>query len=99
MSDPGYKDLPKGALILEAGTAAKYETGDWRSKRPVFIQENCINCSFCWIFCPDSSIILKDGKMTGIDYKHCKGCGICAYECPSKKKAIIMKDEAEIEEG
>lgn len=95
MSAPGYKDLPKGGLILEGGTAAQYETGDWRSIRPVFIPENCINCGFCWIFCPDSSVVVKDGKMTGFDYKHCKGCGICAHECPSKKKAIIMKDEAE----
>jgi len=27
----------------------------------------------------------------GIDEKHCKGCGICAHECPAD--AISMKIE------
>jgi pyruvate ferredoxin oxidoreductase delta subunit len=30
-----------------------------------------------------------------VDYRHCKGCGICAAECP--KNAIEMKQE--IREG
>ncbi|MGE5559093.1 MAG: 4Fe-4S dicluster domain-containing protein [Bacillota bacterium] len=98
MNLPGYKNLPKGGLILEPGTAGKYETGDWRSQRPVFNPENCINCMFCWINCPDASIIIKDGKVAGVDYKHCKGCGICAYECPAKKKAFEMKDETEFDQ-
>jgi pyruvate ferredoxin oxidoreductase delta subunit len=29
-----------------------------------------------------------------IDYEYCKGCGICAEECPSK--AISMKEESDI---
>jgi len=28
-----------------------------------------------------------------IDYKYCKGCGICAEECPPKVKAITMVRE------
>jgi len=40
-------------------------------------------------------VIVKDGKMTGFDYDYCKGCGICAFECPGKKgnKAIVMEEE------
>jgi pyruvate ferredoxin oxidoreductase delta subunit len=41
--------------------------------------------------------VLKDGKMVGIDLEHCKGCGICAAECPVKGKAIHMKPESECE--
>jgi len=93
----GWKELPEGGLITEAGNALKYETGDWRNLRPVHNPEKCINCLFCWIYCPDSAIIVKDGKVVGIDYAHCKGCGICARECPDRVKAIEMVDESEFE--
>jgi pyruvate ferredoxin oxidoreductase delta subunit len=45
----------------------------------------------CYFYCPDASIIIKDGKAREVDLKHCKGCGICAQECPAK--AIVMKTE------
>ncbi|NLZ43233.1 MAG: 4Fe-4S binding protein [Clostridia bacterium] len=92
-----WKELPEGGLITESGNAHQYETGDWRNLRPVHNREKCINCLFCWIYCPDSAIIVKDGKVVGVDYAHCKGCGICARECPDKVKAIEMVDESEFE--
>jgi Pyruvate/2-oxoacid:ferredoxin oxidoreductase delta subunit len=43
------------------------------------------------VSCPDSSILVEAGKVVGIDDKHCKGCGICAKECPTKPvKGIVM---------
>ncbi|GAB6138945.1 pyruvate synthase subunit PorD [Halanaerobaculum tunisiense] len=87
----GYKDIPKGGLILEAGNAKKYKTGGWRTKRPLLNNDKCINCHLCWIFCPDSAVVSEDEEVTGFDYDHCKGCGICAYECPVN--AIEMDDE------
>ena len=90
----GYKTLPEGD-VLEAGTACQFETGDWRSNRPVFHKERCIDCKFCWVYCPDTAVIVKDGKVIGFDYSYCKGCGICAHECPVKGKAIKMVSEKE----
>jgi 2-oxoacid:acceptor oxidoreductase delta subunit (pyruvate/2-ketoisovalerate family) len=85
--------LPQGD-ILEAGTAAEFETGSWRSDKPVWNQQKCIQCMICWTACPDSSIAIKEGKVVGIDYMHCKGCGICSVECPVKPvKAILMEKE------
>ncbi len=97
MSKPkGWKDLPEGGLISEAGNAEKYNTGAWRSDRPIWIKENCIQCMFCWVFCPDSAVtVAAEGERREFDYLHCKGCGICAMECPSKVKAIVMMTEAE----
>ncbi len=99
----GWKELPIGGIILEAGNSHTYETGSWRSLKPVFHQENCTNCLFCWVYCPDSSVIVKDGNFEAFDYDHCKGCGVCAKECPvnikaeknnaPEKKAIEMIDE------
>jgi pyruvate ferredoxin oxidoreductase delta subunit len=46
------------------------------------------------VFCPDSAIIVEDAKVKGVDYDHCKGCGICARECPPKVQAFTMESEA-----
>lgn len=86
------KELPVGD-ILEAGSAVAFKTGDWRSIRPIWNAQKCINCLVCWISCPDNAITMKDGKVTGINYDHCKGCGICAKECPPKVSAITMEVE------
>ena len=80
-----------GAVVTEPASSAEDKTGGWRTFRPEKNEKKCINCLFCWIYCPDSSIIVKDEKMVGFDYEHCKGCGICAKICPVK--CIDMKRE------
>ena len=94
----GWRDMPLGGVIPKAGSATEYETGDWRSIRPLHSKERCINCLLCWVYCPDAAIRLQDGKVEGIDYEHCKGCGICAKECPQKVHAIEMVPEGHIKE-
>ncbi len=90
----GWKELPIGAILEESGTAREYKTGDWRSFRPILDKDKCINCLVCWIYCPDNAIKAKDGKIEGIDYEYCKGCGICEEVCPPKIRAIRMEKEA-----
>lgn len=85
------KDHPIAAIIPEAGNSSSYDTGSWRSFRPIRDDEKCTQCLICFIYCPDSSIIVKDDKVTDFDLLHCKGCGICAEECPVD--AIEMVDE------
>ena len=91
----GWKDIPIGGVVTEAGTAFEYETGSWRSFRPVHDAEKCINCLDCWFCCPDGAIIEEDKEFKGFDFEHCKGCGICAAVCPPKVSAITMKPESE----
>ena len=71
---------------------------DWRLEKPVFNKDYCIDCQFCWVYCPDVSIISKDKKMVGIDMDHCKGCGICVEVCPTNPKSLLMFDEHEEDE-
>ncbi len=43
----------------------------------------CTLCKNCIVFCPDiSTSVSGDNTGIDIDYDYCKGCGICAQECP-----------------
>jgi pyruvate ferredoxin oxidoreductase delta subunit len=72
----------------------------WRVIKPVYNRDICIDCQNCWVWCPDTSIISRDKQMLGIDYDHCKGCGVCVEVCPTNPKSLLMFSEAEdIEEA
>ena len=44
---------------------------------------NCFECDNCYGVCPDNAVIkLGPGKRFEFNYDYCKGCGICAAECP-----------------
>lgn len=72
---------------------------DWRLIKPVFNKDYCIDCQFCWIYCPDVSIISRDKKLIGVDMDHCKGCGICVEVCPTNPKSLLMFSEQTDEES
>lgn len=53
---------------------------------------NCFECDNCYGVCPDNAVIkLGPGNRFKINYDYCKGCGICASECPCG--AIRMETE------
>jgi 2-oxoacid:acceptor oxidoreductase delta subunit (pyruvate/2-ketoisovalerate family) len=54
---------------------------------------NCFECDNCYGVCPDNAVIkLGTGKGFEFKYDYCKGCGVCAQECPCG--AIAMTPEA-----
>ena len=77
--------------IGEAGN-----TGEWRQWRPVVNHSKCIpetknsaSCFLCWLYCPE--VVIQRVIPIEMDLTYCKGCGICAEECPSG--AIMMVEE------
>lgn len=87
----GWKDLEIGFIVTEPGSASRYQTGDWRTQKPIIDLDNCNQCGLCYIFCPDAAIKWNDEGYPEVDLFYCKGCGICAMECP--KKTITMVEE------
>ena len=80
--DSTWQEVTTGAEIYEPATSLLVNTGEWRTMRPVFLEDKCKQCMLCVPFCPDSSIPVKDGKREDFDLMHCKGCGICVKVCP-----------------
>jgi 2-oxoacid:acceptor oxidoreductase delta subunit (pyruvate/2-ketoisovalerate family) len=54
-----------------------------RSARRCFRCGICTFCNACRDYCPDLAVSLDpERRLRRIDYDYCKGCGICAQECP-----------------
>ncbi len=73
------------------------EAGDFASEaQRCFSCGNCLACDNCWNLCPDFAVLktpepVADGSFYVFDYAFCKGCGLCAAECPTA--FIEMVDE------
>ncbi len=75
------EEYPELAVSREDMTYNK--TGAWRVIRFTIDLTHCTRCLLCWKFCPDAAIEIVDGA-PHINLEFCKGCGICAEECPCK---------------
>lgn len=88
MIHPWEKSRPISAW-LPGGLSGQKETKVSRNFKPILDASRCTKCSFCWIFCPDGCI--QRGQEYSVNYNNCRGCGVCATECP--QKAIEMVRE------
>jgi 2-oxoacid:acceptor oxidoreductase delta subunit (pyruvate/2-ketoisovalerate family) len=98
------------AIELPPATSLGYKTGGWRIVRPVWNAAECIHCMICVAYCPDMAIpaekseegtvgkggrVFKGAVRRETNFDYCKGCGICAHECPTKCLSMIREEEAE----
>jgi len=91
--------MEKNNKIMASSLPAAGEagiTGEWRTECPKISNEKCIAakknkliCQVCYIFCPEA--VISKGTPPKIDLTYCKGCGICAEECPNS--AITMENQ------
>lgn len=78
---------------IEAGLGAGQAA---RESERCFSCGECMSCDNCWTLCPDNAVLkttepASDGSHYVFDYDYCKGCGLCAHECPVG--FIAMVDE------
>jgi 2-oxoacid:acceptor oxidoreductase delta subunit (pyruvate/2-ketoisovalerate family) len=86
-----WRELPV-AGALSPVDAMQPHTGGWRTEGwPVPHLSACVNCLLCWLYCPDSAIVLDGATFAGIDYDFCKGCALCVEVCPVD--ALSMEPE------
>lgn len=92
-----YDSLPKAVApklsVAERTFDAEIEGDIGRSAALAEAQRclscgNCLACDNCWTFCPDNAVIktaelATDGSHYLFDLNYCKGCGLCAHECPT----------------
>jgi Pyruvate/2-oxoacid:ferredoxin oxidoreductase delta subunit len=54
---------------------------------------NCFECDNCYGVCPDNAVIkLGPGERFAINLDYCKGCGMCAAECPCGAIDMVPED-------
>ncbi|MBF0612481.1 MAG: NAD(P)-binding protein [Magnetococcales bacterium] len=54
---------------------------------------NCFECDNCYGACPDNAIAkLGPGKGFEVKYDYCKGCGLCATECPCGAIDVVPEE-------
>ncbi len=54
---------------------------------------NCFECDNCYGICPDNAITkLGPGQRFEFKYDYCKGCGMCAAECPCGAIRMIPEE-------
>ncbi len=72
------KEIPVVPSAL-AGSAGEVSAApSWREYRPQIIDQKGIDFKIV-LYCPDGAISVE-GEEFFINYKFCKGCGICAKE-------------------
>ena len=81
-------------VVGEAGN-----TGAWRTMRPILLADKCIvvktgkpSCHLCWLYCPEATVSRTIPPV--INYDYCKGCGICAAECPTDAIEMVSEKAA-----
>ncbi len=83
----------EGELEVEQGfdpAAAQAEAGRCLSCG------NCMACDNCYTLCPDTAVLktrdlAEDGSHYVFDYEYCKGCGLCANECPTGYIQMVVE--------
>lgn len=92
-ADPVHQDkldlARRLASFKEIVMSLDEETALYESRRCLSCG-NCFECDNCYGVCPDNAVKkLGPGRGYAFDYEFCKGCGLCAAECPCGAIAVV----------
>jgi 2-oxoacid:acceptor oxidoreductase delta subunit (pyruvate/2-ketoisovalerate family) len=80
------------AGVVERDEALRPRTGTYRTGvKPEVELAECVDCLLCWLYCPDSAIVLENTHFAGFDLEICKGCEICSEVCPTGAIAMVAE--------
>jgi 2-oxoacid:acceptor oxidoreductase gamma subunit (pyruvate/2-ketoisovalerate family)/2-oxoacid:acceptor oxidoreductase delta subunit (pyruvate/2-ketoisovalerate family) len=85
----GIQKTPFGMVGM--GSMSENKTGSWKITEPKYDESACIMCLTCWWACPEGCITRTKDKLD-FDMSYCKGCGICANECPVRAIEMVRGD-------
>jgi heterodisulfide reductase subunit A len=57
---------------------------------------NCNQCSICWKRCPYTAIKTDDDKNPEVIKALCKGCGLCAADCPKECISVVHYSDEQV---
>ena len=80
------------------GTSLENKTKAWRGQHPVYKQVDCIGCQRCFLGCPEGTVYQIEKKKFDVNLDYCKGCGICAHECPVDDIDMVLEEGCEMPE-
>jgi 2-oxoacid:acceptor oxidoreductase delta subunit (pyruvate/2-ketoisovalerate family) len=103
LNDWYYADAPKTVRpMLEAARRQNTfeevqggldETNALYEARRCLSCGNCFECDNCYGVCPDNAVIkLGPGQRFRFNYDYCKGCSVCAQECPCGAIAMVPEE-------
>jgi len=76
-------EIARRRTTFEEVTKALDDTNALYEARRCLSCGNCFECDNCYGICPDNAVIkLGPGKRFKFNYDYCKGCALCAAECP-----------------
>lgn len=91
--EPAARANPDLLPVAERGSDGEIDPGlnasrATREAARCFSCGDCLACDNCFTLCPDASVLkapkpMADGSSYVFDYDYCKGCGLCAKECPT----------------
>ncbi len=97
---PAFRSLQEHLSQAEAvsGMAEVVRGLDWngaiREAMRCMTCGSCTECDNCLIFCPDAAVHHDErAGLYTVDLLHCKGCGICAEECPRGAIVLVAEEQ------